>query len=278
MDAAVDDSSLTVSRGGPENLFGIGPIVAGPGQARGSMPTGPWLRGPNNRSSPAGLGVLLDDVLGQAVLSSRPAGLWAVTTELNIDVAAPLPVDGREVSATARPILLDGAGGLAHAELRDAAGRCLALGTTWSRFVAGVPDAVRNPPQLPDVNDRGQRLTELLEVLVDDAGRLDLPVRPDLANPRGVVHGGVLLCLAALSAGQAMHGTGLDIASVRVVYIRPAAGVLRFEPTVIHRGRSLGVMRIDVSNTSGALCTTATVTARSAIGPGDAGRRDLNTP
>ena len=272
MDAAVDDSSLTVTPGGPENLFGIGPIVAEPGQARASMPTGPWLRGPGSRPSPAGLGVLLDDVLGQAVLSSRPAGLWAVTTELNIDVAAPLPVDGQEVTAAARPVLLDGAGGLAQAELQDAAGRCLALGTTWSRFIEGVPDAVRNPPPLPDVNDRGQRLTELLDVLVDDAGGIELPVRADLGNPRGVVHGGVLLCLAAMSAGQAMHGTELDIASVRVVYLRPAAGVLRIEPTAIHRGRSLGVMRIDVSNASGALCTTATVTARSPVGPAAARR------
>jgi acyl-coenzyme A thioesterase PaaI-like protein len=69
-----------------------------------------------------------------------------------------------------------------------------------------------------------------------------------------------------------MHGTELDIASVRVVYLRPAAGVLRIEPTAIHRGRSLGVMRIDVSNASGTLCTTATVTARSPVGPAAARR------
>lgn len=268
MDVAVDDSSLTVTRGGPENLFGIGPIVAESGQARASMPTGPWLRGSGDRPSPAGLGVLLDDVLGQAVLSSRPAGFWAVTTELNMDVVAPLATDGQEVSASARPVLLDGAGGLARGELRDVTGRRLALGTTWSRFVEGVPDAVRNPPQLPDVADRGQRLTELLEVSVGDAGHIDLPVRTDLGNPRGVIHGGVLFCLAAMSAERALQGTGLDIASIRVIYLRPGAGGLRLEPAVIHRGRSLGAVRIDISNAAGSLCATATVTARSAVGPG----------
>lgn len=268
MDAAVDDSSFTIPRGGPENLFGIGPIASEPGQARASMPTGPWLRGPGGRPSPAGLGVLLDDVLGQAVISSRPAGLWAVTTELNMDVVAPLLADGQEVSASARPVLLDGAGGLARAELRDVTGRCLALGTTWSRFIEGVPDAVRNPPQLPDVADRGQRLTELLGVPVGDTGHINLPVRTDLGNPRGVIHGGILFCLAAMSAERALQGTGLDIASVRVVYLRPGTGELRLEPVVIHRGRSLGAVRIDISNAAGALCATATVTARSAAGPG----------
>lgn len=65
----------TVPRGRPENLFGVGPMLAESGRARVSMPTGPWLRGRDGRLSPAGLGVLLDDVLGQAVLIERPAGL-----------------------------------------------------------------------------------------------------------------------------------------------------------------------------------------------------------
>lgn len=267
MNTAVDDSSLAVPRGGPENLFDMGPVRTEPGQASTSMSTGPWLRGHNNRPSPAGLGVILDDVLGQAVLRARPAGLWSVTTELNIDVVAPLPADGQEVRASARPVITDGAGGLARAELHDAAGNCLALATTWARFIPGVPDAVRNPPQLTDVADRGQRMTELLQVAIDDTGQLDLPVRTDLGNPRGVVHGGILLSLTVMSAERALHGTGLDIASARIAYVRPAAGELTFEPTAIHRGRSLGAVRVEVRNATGALCTTATVTARSAVGP-----------
>src|ERR1700688_1931344 len=106
----------TVPRGRPENLFGVGPVLAESARARASMPTGPWLRGRDGRLSPAGLGVLLDDVLGQAVLTSRPTGLWSVTTELNIDAAAPLPADGQQLSASASPVLLDDAGGLARGE------------------------------------------------------------------------------------------------------------------------------------------------------------------
>jgi uncharacterized protein (TIGR00369 family) len=259
--------TLTVPRGRPENLFDIGPVLAESGGARASMPTGPWLRGRDGRLSPAGLGVLLDDVLGQAVLTSRSAGLWSVTTELNIDVAAPLPADGQKLSASATPLLLDDAGGLARGEVRDAAGRCLAVGTTWARFVAGVPAEIFDPPKLPVAVARGACLSDLLQVRVLDSGLLDLPSRADLGNPQGVVHGGVLLSLAVMSAEQALYDSQLEIASVRVVYLRPAVRELKFVPVIVHHGRSFGVVRVDVTNAAGALCTSATVTARSAAGP-----------
>jgi uncharacterized protein (TIGR00369 family) len=273
MDAAAGREIVTVPRGRPENLFDIGPVLAESGSARASMPTGPWLRGRDGRLSPAGLGVLLDDVLGQTVLIERPPGLWSVTTELTIDVAAPLPANGQLVSATASPVLLDEAGGLARGEVRDSAGRCLAVATTWARFAAGIPDEVLEPPELPDDVARGECLSDLLQVCISDTGLLDLPFRADLGNPQGVVHGGVLLCLAVMSAEQALHGSQLEIASVRVVYLRPAVKELKFAPFIVHRGRSLGVVRVDVTNAAGALCTSATVTARSAAGPRAGTRR-----
>jgi uncharacterized protein (TIGR00369 family) len=258
----------TVPRGRPENLFDVGPVLIEEGRARASMPTGPWLRGPDGYPSAAGLGVLLDDVLGQAVLVRRLPGLWSVTTELNIDVARPLPGDGPLVEALASPALIDEAGGLARAELRDEAGHCLALATTWARFVPGVPAEVFDPPELPGIADRGQCLADLLHVRIGETGDLRLPARVELGNPQGVAHGGVLLSLAVMSAEQIFLGAGLDVASVRVVYVRPAAGELSFEPVVAHRGRSLGVVRVDVKNAAGALCTTATVTLRSPVGAG----------
>jgi uncharacterized protein (TIGR00369 family) len=240
----------TVPRGRPENLFDVGPVLIEEGRARASMPTGPWLRGPDGYPSAAGLGVLLDDVLGQAVL------------------VRPLPVDGQLVEALASPALIDEAGGLARAELRDEAGHCLALATTWARFVPGVPAEVFDPPELPGIADRGQCLADLLHVRIGETGDLRLPARVELGNPQGVAHGGVLLSLAVMSAEQIFLGAGLDVASVRVVYVRPAAGELSFEPVVAHRGRSLGVVRVDVKNAAGALCTTATVTLRSPVGAG----------
>jgi uncharacterized protein (TIGR00369 family) len=262
-----------VPRGRPEHLFDLGPVLAESSRARASMPTGPWLRGRHGRLSAAGLGVLLDDVLGQAVLISRQPGLWSVTTELNVDIAAPLPADGQVVQAVAEPVLLDGAGGLSRAEVRDGAGRSLAVGTTWARFVAGIPAEVLDPPQLPDGIVRGECLTDLLQVDIPDTGHLYLPARAELGNPQGVVHGGVLLCLAVMSAEQVL-GEGLQVASVRMTYLRPALGDVTFEPVIVHRGRSLGLTRVDVKNATGTLCATATVTARSAAGPGAGPRTD----
>jgi acyl-coenzyme A thioesterase PaaI-like protein len=267
--AAAPLSTPTVPRGRPENLFDVSTVLIEAGQARASMPTGPWLRGPDGRPSAAGLGVLLDDVLGQAVLIRRLPGLWSVTTELNIDVAMALPADGQLVEATASPVLLDDGGGLGRGEVRDGAGHCLALATTWARFVPGVPAEVLDPPDLPDVFERGQCLADLLQVRIGETGGLRLPARADLGNPRGVAHGGVLLSLAVMSAEQIFLGRGLDVASVRVVYVRPAVGELSFEPVIAHRGRSLGVVRVDVTNAAGALCTTATVTLRSPLGAGN---------
>ena len=51
-----------------------------------------------------------------SVPRGRPKGLWSVTTELNIDVAGPLPTDGQQVRATAAPARLDAAGGLARGD------------------------------------------------------------------------------------------------------------------------------------------------------------------
>lgn len=266
--AAVGEQDVpTVTHGGPENLFGMGPVIAEADHAHASMPTGAWLRGPGGRPSSAGLGVLVDDVLGQAVLTERLPGRWSVTTELSVDVAAPLPVDGQVVSATGAPLQVDDGGGLARGQVRDASGRCLAVATSWHRFTARTPPAVLHPPQLPDGVVRGGDLADLLVVGIEGTGGFCLPSRPELNNPQGVAHGGILLCLAVMTAERAFLGRGLDVASARVAYVRPAAGDLSFEPMIIHSGQSLGVLRIAVLNASRALCADATVTLRSPVGP-----------
>src|SRR6201986_3617086 len=75
------------------------------------------------------------------------------------------------------PARRDAGGGRARGEVRDAAGRCLAVGTTWARFVAGVPAEVLNPPDLPADIARGACLSDLLGVRVLDDGLLSLPPR-----------------------------------------------------------------------------------------------------
>jgi uncharacterized protein (TIGR00369 family) len=253
--------------GRPEQLFGMGPVRAVDGGAEAEMPTGPWLAGPDGSPAAGALGVLVDDVLGQAMLPGRPSGHWSVTTELTIDLVAPLPLDGRPLTARSRPVALDAAGAMSRGEVRDADGRVVAVAAVWGRYVPGVPDGVLNPPADGAPAERGRSVAELLGARPGPDGVLQTTVKPQVANPAGVMHGGVLSCLCEAVAATALLGSELRTASLHVVFLRGAAGVLRFVPTVVHRGRALAMVRVDVALADGRTCTAATITARSPLGP-----------
>lgn len=250
--------------GGPEELFGLAPMRVEHGEALVSMASGPWLRGEDGTPAAGALGVLLDDVLGQALLSGRPAEHWSVTTELSLDLCAALPVDGTVIRAQGRPVRMDASGGLAHGRACDEQGTTLAVGTTWARFLPGVPEAVHAPPVVPAVTDRGRSMSELLGLASGPLpGSVLLPARPDLGNPAGAVHGGVVACLVEQAARRVLAAPELPTASVRVSYLRPATGDLVAAVEVQHRGRSLAVTHVVVRGASGKPAATATVTCRS---------------
>src|SRR6478672_5645143 len=135
---------LLTPHGGPEALFRLGQIEVDDSAAVTAlwMDVGPWLV-VDGRPAAGSLGVLMDDVLGQAVIVGRPGGHWAVTTELAVDVCAPLPSAGR-LHAVGELVSVDAAGGIARGGVRDDAGHLVAVGTTWSRFIPGIPDGVRS--------------------------------------------------------------------------------------------------------------------------------------
>jgi acyl-coenzyme A thioesterase PaaI-like protein len=93
---------LPIVDAGPQSLFRIGRVVADGAVVRASMPTGPWLRGPGGGSTAGALGVLVDNVLGYAMIGSRPPEQWSVSTEIALDVLGPLPADGSPLYAEAR--------------------------------------------------------------------------------------------------------------------------------------------------------------------------------
>jgi uncharacterized protein (TIGR00369 family) len=255
--------------GGPEELFGLGSMRVENGEALVSMTSGAWLRGEDGTPSAGALGVLLDDVLGQALLSGRPAGHWSVTTELSLDFGAALPLDGTVIRAEGRPIRVDASGGLSQGWAFDGHGATLAVGTTWARFLPGVPEAVLAPPVVPEVVDRGSSVSELLGIEPGPTpGSLLARTRTELANPAGVVHGGVVACLVELAARRALAHPTLPTASVRVVYLRPAVGDLVVTADVQHKGRSLAVAHVVARGASGKPAATATVTCRSPVPAG----------
>ncbi|MEZ4237082.1 MAG: PaaI family thioesterase [Myxococcota bacterium] len=89
-----------------------------------------------------------------------------------------------------------------------------------------------------------------LDVFVPGRAELVLPVRPELLQQHGFVHGGVLAYLAdnaTTFAGGSILGDAVTI-DVTVNYVRPATGMarLRAVATVVHAGRTTAVCRCDV--------------------------------
>lgn len=96
-------------------------------------------------------------------------------------------------------------------------------------------------------------------------GRTSLSVSDRFVNPMGNLHGGVSLCLAEWAAAAALDdvGAALTTASVHVDYVRPVPGgtSVDLEATVLHLGRTTGVVLVVARTAAGRIATVATVTA-----------------
>lgn len=260
---------LLIPCGGPEALFGLSPMRVDDDRASASMASGPWLCADDGRPAAGALGVLLDDVLGQAMAVFRPDDHWPVTTELAVDFCAPLPLDGSRIHAEARVLTTDASGGLARGRAQGENGRTLAVATSRSRFLPGVPAAVTGGQRLAtELEGRSgpDSLRELLGAEMRpclESDGLVLAHRRELGNPRGVLHGGVVACAAEAAARLAVDAPALVAASLRVAYLRPAVGEVAFIPRVRHGGRSLAVVEVVACGDGGKPCALATVTLRS---------------
>jgi uncharacterized protein (TIGR00369 family) len=258
--------------GGPETLFRVSPIEMRSEDVRQSMRTGQWLLGQHGRPSAGALGVLADNLLGNALASRRPAGHWLVTTEISLDICKRLPADGSLLLGHSRPVMVQGLGGLASGEIADAVGDVVAIGTFRGRYTPGVPDLAEGrygradlgPHDIP-VPERPS-LESLLAMSVDrvDSGVLaTLPVDPMFANPVGNLHGGMLLCASEIAGSHALRtvGDGLATTSIRIAYLRPGpmTGAVTLTADVTHRGRTFGHANVVARGENGKPFGTATV-------------------
>ncbi|GHC56843.1 PaaI family thioesterase [Streptomyces flavofungini] len=106
----------------------------------------------------------------------------------------------------------------------------------------------------------------------DGAATLEIPVRPELLQQNGFVHGGVLAYAAdnsiTFAAGTAL-GPAVLTSGFTVQFVRPAAGVrLVARATVAHATRRQAVVRCDVfavdDGGAESLCALAQGTVRTA--------------
>ena len=78
-------------------------------------------------------------------------------------------------------------------------------------------------------------------------------VRPELLNPNGVVHGGVLFTLADTGMGAALHttlapGEYCATVEIKIHFLQPVGkGKIRCRTRLVHRGRRIAVLESHVS-------------------------------
>jgi len=108
--------------------------------------------------------------------------------------------------------------------------------------------------------------------------RLELALRPDLMNSRGVAHGGVVMTVADIALAVAAmtldeSARGAMTIELKVSFLGPAAGRLVAEGRCLKSGRSLAFCEGEVSDGEGKLLAKALGTfrvLRAEGSPGDA--------
>jgi acyl-coenzyme A thioesterase PaaI-like protein len=242
-----------------------------------TMTLGDHHLGPGVRTAVGSLGVMVDEVLGYAIMASLPAGSWSISTEIWVDVLRPVPPVGAQLRAEARAIA---PGSFAVGRVLDDAGvpvaECRERGRWISRPAMAVPAAGAGSG---DAGSRGRGsaglasrgpgsagLSALLGLVQrEEASRGRLPVIRPLTNPSEVLHGGASFagCEELATAARVAAGCDLPTTSVHIVHTRPAPldSVLELTVRTVHAGRSLWLNDVTAS-VEGKVCATARVTAQ----------------
>lgn len=251
---------LTFLTSGPDPLFAMHDVGQDDDRVRGSMGTGPWLAGPDGRPAVGALGVLVDNVLGYAIMASLPPVAWSISTEIWVDMVAPLPTDGAVLTADA--VILQ-AGSLSTGRVVDASGRVVAVCRQRGRPVGDGPSLGWTAPDV-EIPTGLRSLGELIG-LRSGGGAFELEVTPALANPRRMLHGGVSLAASEVVAtwSRREQGSTLPTSSLHIVHTRgvPVGATVEFRATTRHAGRSLWLTDVEGA-VDGRVCATTRVTAQ----------------
>jgi uncharacterized protein (TIGR00369 family) len=239
-----------------ERGAGLVPLLFGPGTASFEVAA---TGGPGDLFR---LAVGVDVALGVAVHSGMPEPMMGPTLDLRLDRAAE-PAPGN------RRFRLDGefrghsnSAGTGAVVVRDETGQP----------VAHAVGTMVLEPQLVDREHRIARLTGIPpfdpDAAAEQVRRADvtgtevrLPLSPSLANPRGTVHGGVVLALGCY-AQDLLPGPVTTTLSIAVDYLRPlpltGAVTCRTEP--VRSGRRFRTLRSELLLDDGRTAAVVTTT------------------
>jgi uncharacterized protein (TIGR00369 family) len=264
------DPKIEFIPGLPEALFRIHDVTGSASSTTATMGTGAWLLGPGGTPTFGALGVLLDVILGTALIANRYPEQWGVTASMAVEFCSPIPAGDTALLGQARTVHLSDNAGVAQGLVHTADGTTVAVATQHIRFVPGIPDG-HGPAIQPDTAGTDRPILDLLDATAhprDDGLDLLLSAGPKVANPRGTLHGGIVLCLSEIAASLAVRSEQhpLEPASVHVAYVRPGSvtGTVRFRTQVAYRGRTSAVVRVDCVRPDGKVSAVATLTYRDA--------------
>jgi 1,4-dihydroxy-2-naphthoyl-CoA hydrolase len=101
----------------------------------------------------------------------------------------------------------------------------------------------------------------------DGALTATVPVRPELLQPFGLVHGGVYAAiaetLASIGTFVGVHDQGMAAMGLSnsTSFLRPIlAGTIHAEARPLHRGRTTWLWDVDIRDDEGRLCATTRMT------------------
>lgn len=265
----VEQPKLPLVPSGPEALFGVDDVQVEGSEITAQMPTGPWLAGADGQACAGSVGVLLDDVLGYALILGHSQTRWAVSAEIAIDLVGDLPLTPGLLRGRGRAVASDDRTALSLATLTDPAGTVLAHARQRGRYIerGDIGSTPFDPTTVADP-DRSGDVQAL--VIADESTSfcedgLDLTVPLRLGNEFGSLHGGITICLSDWVAARLLTDGGppLRTASIHVAFVRPVpvGRGFRLRASAQHRGRGFAVVHVVGSLDDGSVCTIATVTA-----------------
>lgn len=220
---------------------------------------------PHGSANPGWLMPLVDLLLARGALGPGSA-TSCVTMRMDLNVNAAALAATTTVRGLARQAFADPSSTAGTCELRGDDGTVVATG--MGVFVS-IDTPLPDPFEATAGHEVSSALTELLPLTFDDSRhRADWRIEPWMANPSGVVHGGVqaaALFAAIEEAGTADLDGPVAFGNVSVEYLRPlpvADTVLTIRVTARRRGRRFATYDAELLTADGTVGTTATATVR----------------
>lgn len=101
-----------------------------------------------------------------------------------------------------------------------------------------------------------------IETIERDHARAKVEIRPEGTNPSGFVHGGLLFTIADCAAGYTARSDGRIYVtqSSHINFIRNRnSGVIYADGHIVNRGRSVAIVRVQVTDEGGKLLADCTM-------------------